>query len=253
LEEQMAIENQRLGAVYVSWTTFNNAIGALADALPNRVDKTVFGSAAGSVQAQLLTGLRFLGLIAGDGKPTEALRALAVKDEVERKKQIAKVLKASYPDLFALDLAKTTPGELREQMMKSYNVTGDTTERAVRFFVAAAEYAGIPLSALIAKGKVTGNGAAKRRRAPRPRRNLNPPPPSPPNTPTAAGESKSVSLVSGGTLTISASLGFFKLSQKDRTFVFELIDKLDAYAAEHPQVEESEEEDEVGHQEEEAQ
>jgi Family of unknown function (DUF5343) len=248
MEGPMMTENQKLSAVYVSWTTFNNAIASLTDVLPNRIDKTVFGTAAGGVQAQLLTGLRFLGLITTDGKPTEALRALAVKDEAERKKQIAKILKASYPDLFALDLAKATPGELREQITKSYGVSGDTTDRAIRFFIAAAEYADIPLSTLISKGKATSNGTRKPRRAPKPRKALISPPP-PPSNFSGAGESKSVKLTSGGTLTISASLGFFKLSQKDRAFVFELIDKLDAYAEEHPQLEEKDQ-DEVENQEE---
>ena len=240
----MATGTQKLGAVYVSWTTFNNTIDTLADAIPNRIDKSVFGTLSGSIQGQLLTGLRFLGLITADGKPTETLRALAVKDEVERKKQISKILKASYPDLFALELAKATPDELREQMMKSYGVSGDTTDRAIRFFVSASEYAGIPLSALISKGKAAGNGTSKRRRAPRPRKSQGSP--APPQT-DAAGESKSVELASGTILTLSASRGFFSLDRSERTFVLELIDKLDEYAEKHPQVEEKE--DEEGEQE----
>src|SRR3954447_22135036 len=139
-------KDTNVGAVYVGWNTFNNAIATLIQAMPNRIDRTVFPGLAGGVQGQLLTGLRFLGLIAKDGKPTDALRALAVRDEPERKKQLAKILNQSYPDLFALDLSKTTEGELREQMSKSYGVAGATTDRAMRFFIAAARYAGIPIS-----------------------------------------------------------------------------------------------------------
>jgi hypothetical protein len=38
-----------------------------------------------------------------------------------------------------------------------------------------------------------------------------------------------VTLKSGGTLTVTASMDVFKLSPADRTFVFSLIDKLSEY------------------------
>lgn len=44
-----------------------------------------------------------------------------------------------------------------------------------------------------------------------------------------AGESRTVTLRSGGTLTISASAGWLSLSADDRKFVFGLIDELTAY------------------------
>ena len=43
------------------------------------------------------------------------------------------------------------------------------------------------------------------------------------------GTSRAVSLQSGGTLRLSASIDLFKLSAADRNFVFGLIDKLEAY------------------------
>ena len=57
-----------------------------------------------------------------------------------------------------------------------------------------------------------------------------PPPVIPPVEP--GGTSKSVSLVSGGTLTLSATLDLFSLNAADRKFVFEIIDKLEAYESE---------------------
>ncbi len=47
--------------------------------------------------------------------------------------------------------------------------------------------------------------------------------------PKPPGTSRTVSLASGGTLTISATLDLFSLSQKDRNFVFTLIDQLEEY------------------------
>jgi hypothetical protein len=48
----------------------------------------------------------------------------------------------------------------------------------------------------------------------------------------ASGESKSIALKSGGTLTLSASFGFFSLSPSDRAFVFSLIEQLEEYGSE---------------------
>jgi len=70
-----------------------------------------------------------------------------------------------------------------------------------------------------------------------------PPPaaiPEPVKMPEAAPEknpaavAKTVKLSSGGSLSVSATADFFALSSDDRKFVFELIDKLDAYAKAHP-------------------
>ncbi len=226
----MTPEKEKFSAVYVGWNTFNNQITALVQAMPNRIDRTVFPGLAGGVQAQLLTGLRFLGLITGkDGKPTEALRALAVRDDGERKKQMAKTLNQSYPALFALDLSKTTEGELREEMSKSYGVAGATTDRALRFFLAAARYAEIDISSHVKVGSTNGTTTTRRRRAPKRPHDL-------PlmKAATGSGESQTVRLVSGGTLTLSATTSFMLLSPTDRAFVFELIDKLNEYMSAHP-------------------
>ncbi len=45
----------------------------------------------------------------------------------------------------------------------------------------------------------------------------------------SSGESRSVQLKSGGTLTLSATTKFMALNTTDRAFVFELIDKLLEY------------------------
>lgn len=225
--------DSKKAAVYVGWTTFNNSIQVLAtQGIPNRIDRTVFPGYAGSVQSQLLAGLKFLGLIADpDGKPTADLRALAVSDEAAKKKQLEKILRERYADLFKLDLMKTTSGELDDQMAKSYGVTGSTRARAVRFFLAAVAYLGIEISPHLAKAKAT-NGVAgpKKRRQATKQKPLVEAPPSP-----GSGTSKQVTLESGGTLTLTGIFDPFTLTPTDRTFVFKLIDDLERYEGEHPQ------------------
>jgi hypothetical protein len=222
-------------AVYVAFPTFKNSIEFLSHGVPNQVDRSTFPGLSGGVQTQLLSGLRFLGLITPDNKPTDALHALAVPDEAARKAQLRTVLQHKYADLFALDLSKTTPDQLSKTMGESYNVMGDTREKAIRFFLAAAQYVGIHLSRFLAKpqpGAATnGNRTQRTRRsAPRSRstsgasaREVAPQSP-------GAGTSRVVELKSGGTLTLAATLDLFALTPEDRKFVFYLIDKLEDYA-----------------------
>ena len=224
-------DDQKAAAVYVSWSTFKNALDSLSQGIPNRVDRTAFPGMAWGVQSQLFTGMKFLGLLNDDSSPTPALHAVAVLEETARKEKLKGILLERYSDLFALDLMKATPALLDEQMGKSYNVAGSTRVRATRFFLSAVDYVGIPISRLF-KPK-SGNGAAptrKRRASARPRQV---PEPEDPATGIAGapttGTARSVQLKSGGTLTVSASIDFFFLSEEDRVFVFELIDKLKKY------------------------
>lgn len=233
-------ESDKQGAaVYVSWKSFQNSIEQLSKAeLPNVIDKTVFTGMAFSVQNQLFTGLRFLGLIDDKNRPTAELESLAVLDEDTRKRRLKEIFQNRYSDLFSLNLKKTTPDELDKKMADVYGMKGDTREKAVRFFVAAAAYLGIEMSPLFASKKPNGNARVgiPRKRTPRK--------PAAGSTGTTAlaesgGTSKTVRLQSGGTLMLSATLDLFALNSEDRKFIFELIDKLDGYDQPAPQKTES--------------
>lgn len=215
-------------AVYVAWGTFKNAIDGLAQAIPNRIDKTVYPGLNPAVVNQLLTGFKFLGLTDDNGRPSSALQSIATKDESVRKQQLASLIRQRYQDLFELDLTKTTPAELAEKMEKSYNVTGDTRDKAIRFFLSALAYVGITVSSLLAKS--SSNGApTKKRRSSRPKAPIPPAPEVQQQSPSDSGSSRVIRLVSGGTLTVVASLNFLALTPPDRKFFSDLIDRLDEY------------------------
>lgn len=224
----MSEESQR-SAVYVSWATFKNCVEQLAQGVPNVIDRTVFPGLSGGVQSQLLAGMKFLGLIDEKLRPLKDLHELAVTDEAARKKKLDGVLRKSYAELFALDLEKTTPGQALQTLREMYDVSGDTADKAMRFFLSAAEYVHVPISPLFKGTKSpSGNGGLttprrkSKKTAPKIDAQLV-------SEGGASGESRTVSLRSGGTLTISASTGWLALSTEDRTFVFELIDKLADY------------------------
>lgn len=224
-------------AVYVGWQTFSNSLDALAEGVPNVIDRSAFPNQSGGVQSQLMAGLKFLALVDEAGKPTNDLYDLAVKDQVKRKETLRRVLESRYAQLFALGLDKATPSQLSDAMAKSYNVTGDTRDKALRFFLGAAQYAGVTLSRFLIKNDGTpivrrrpvsrrpATDAGTRRAQTEP--NIATAPMEQP--PTSAGMSRSITLVSGGSVTLSASVDMFKLSSEDRKFLFDIIDRLANY------------------------
>lgn len=224
-------------AVYVSWITFKNSIESLSQGIPNQIDRSTFPSLSGGVQSQLFAALKFLGLMTNDDKPTPELHALAVTDEEKRKEKLKEILQSRYGSIIALDLMKATPQQVANKLGEEYGVSGDTKDKALRFFLSAVQYVGIPVSRFF---KISGatpggssNGTRTKRRTTSRLKSAEP----------EAGEleereerpsgtSRVVKLKSGGTLTLAASLDLFQLSPTDRTFVFGLIDELDKYEKE---------------------
>jgi hypothetical protein len=230
----MTDAHKPLSAVYVSWGTMKSSLDQLTQGIHSKIDRSVFTGMAWSVQNQLFAGMRFLGLINANSEPTPTLEGLVTGTEDERKEKLKAVLQNRYSELFALDLQKTTPHQLSQKMAEAYNVAGDTRDRAVRFFLSAAEYSGISLSPLFKKSKTGVAAGTRKRRSPSKAKvdtnSVGEIPPQPrSHTTESTGTSKTISLASGGTLTLTASVNVMELSTSDRQLVFEMIDKLKAY------------------------
>jgi hypothetical protein len=216
-------------AAYVSWVTFKNSLDRLGQSMPNRVDKTVFPGMAGGTLVQLLPALKFLGLIREDGTPTEALRSLVKKGELDRKEELHQVFSAAYKDLFTLDLTSATPSQLHEKMNEYYGVTGSTLKKAVRFFLSGAAEIGIPLSNYLVTAKGTANGAGSIRRRIVRKQKSAPVAQAPLGIPASSGTSKSIRMKRGETVTLSATADFFAMEADDRDFLFGIVKQLEEY------------------------
>lgn len=206
-----------------------NALDQLAKAPPTHLDRSVFPGTAWSVQSQILTGLRFLGLIDEDGKTSPALVRLA-EDIENRKKNWETLLNARYDFvLHKVDLSTATPKQVNDAMA-SYGATGvDTQAKAVRFFLSAAHFAGLKLSPYLLKDRKPVSG---RRRRPVTKKSSaeNGPPLRPPEQSTgASAQGLSIDLKSGGSLTLTAKVDLFSISTEDRNFVLKMIDALRQY------------------------
>lgn len=130
---------------YVSWTTFLAAIERMATdgGVPSRIDNTYLSNLAGSTRAELRTSMKALGLIDDQAIPRPMLIDL-VQDAAGRPVGIGEMLARCYPRVVALD-ARATQGQLEEEF-RALGVRGSTLRKAVRFFLSAADYAGLSLS-----------------------------------------------------------------------------------------------------------
>jgi hypothetical protein len=138
------------------------------------------------------------------------------------------ILEEKYAEVIKHNLATMTEALINEYFANAFGVEGDTKRKCITFFLQAAKAVGMPLSSFLqSQVRVRTSGTKRRRRGENdngPEEELEEEEPA-----AQAGEAKTVELRSGGTLTLSASVKFFDMESADRTFVFELLDKLRDY------------------------
>jgi hypothetical protein len=165
----MSDEKQDKAApAYIPWATFTNFINRLRETgMPTQINRSVITNLSYSTQAQLLAALRYLKLVDSSGAPQPTLSHLVEANETDRKDIIKRLLEERYPFVFtSLDLSRTTTEEI-ERQFRQVGITGSTVGRAVGFFLAAAESAGLTISPHVKKRTATSNGGST---APRQRR-----------------------------------------------------------------------------------
>jgi hypothetical protein len=139
---------------YVSYRTFHNFIERLQEQMPSRIDRSYWGDLlSGSTGIQLMAALRFLNLIDANGKPLERLKPLVSA----RGEQRAQLLRIIAYDAFSfvlessLDLESATYSQLVEVFHNTFQLTDDVSRKCVKFFIALATDAGMPISQFITK------------------------------------------------------------------------------------------------------
>jgi len=137
---------------YVAYTTLSNFIDRFKQGLPSRIDRGLMGSMSGAAQSQVITAMRYLGMISENGLPTQLMKQYATGDEGERKNALGKMLVASYPFLFDTDtfnISFATGQQLREALEANTTATGETLDRCMSFVKDAAREAGFTVSPYI--------------------------------------------------------------------------------------------------------
>jgi len=173
----MADANQEDGAArgaippYVPFPSLKSFVqNAGQQGLANRIDRSVLTNFSGSTQTQLITALRFLGLIDAKGHPTDRLETLVKASGTDEWSNVlAALLRDTYPTLFGgFDLARATPNQFGERFRGTFPGSDAVQRKAVTFFLGAAQDAKIPISPHITKNKKPRTvSSVGRRRGPR--------------------------------------------------------------------------------------
>lgn len=140
---------------YISYRTFRNFVDRLRQGIPARVDRSYWNETlSGSTGTHLMTTLRFLGLIDAHGTPTSRLGRLASAKDDQRKEILREMAYEAYSFLLQgpLDFKTVTYAQLEEVFQNTFGPsTSDVSRKCIKFFVALASDAEIPLSPFIIK------------------------------------------------------------------------------------------------------
>lgn len=148
--------------MYGSYRSFNNFVEHLRQhpPMPSRIDKSSMAHLNYGTQQALMAGMRFLSLLGEGDVPTGKLEALVDADEAGRPAVMLSLLQRAYPYFWAegFDLTRATHGQIVEKIRTEGNVSGSTIEKALGFFLAAADAAGVKLSPHVTSRSSTGSG-----------------------------------------------------------------------------------------------
>ena len=155
---------------YVSYSTFERFLDWLSEmpTMPSQIDRSLWSTKfSGSNGAQLISGLRFLGLLDAE-TPQDALLDLVEAKGDRRRDLLRDVLRNTYgPDLID-GLATRTP-KMVDDVLREIGTTDSTHRKAVSFFINAAKAAAVPMPPAVAKrARKRPLGAGRKPRIPRP-------------------------------------------------------------------------------------
>ena len=223
---------------YVSFRRFLHQIELMeSNGVPQRLDRSMLIGLSGPYQAQVMQALRALGMIDAAGLPTPALHELATRPG-ERRHLLAELVRQRYPEAVRLAAGDGTPARLADEFKRS-GLSGDTLRKAAKFFLHAANYAGIPVNEHL-RGRRTPSEPQPHRKTgrPVPRGSYGGQTDQITGTQLTgvqglrANQSiKTVALSSGGHISLAVSVDIFALSVEERQFVVDLVDRINGYAS----------------------
>jgi len=151
---------------YIAAPRFNFEIARMGnEGVPDRVDKRYLAGMADGTQFQYRQAFRSLGLTTDDDRPTSLLIDLAGGNPSDRPELFGKIMVDRYPELTGLPL-DASKDDFFAVLLDRYGATSDVQRRKMlTFFVAAADYARLPISPHIRPTKArTGPRKTKGRR-----------------------------------------------------------------------------------------
>lgn len=233
-------EQPKVLAPYVSYKTLRTFLDSLRQGVPSRIDRSLMSNWSGAVQNQIVAALKFLSLIDEQNVPTLLLRQFVQSEGEEKRDLLTHILHSAYPNLFASDdfLTTATVSQFHEAFQAT-GAKGDTIRKNETFFLAAVADAGIPVHARLSKAAAaarTGKVSTPRIATILPAKKISPPSPAPepsPKRPVSGHQrsstTKTIELISGGTITLTVAVDLFELDEDETQFVLELRRKFRDY------------------------
>jgi hypothetical protein len=227
----MTTEGEPFSPPYLPFSTLMSFVDRLAQKpLPPRLDRSLMAGIAGNTQTYLLAAFRTFGLVgpspAHDVQP--GLTELVKADENGRKKIIHDLLVAFYPAQMEVSANQGTEAQLLESFE---GLTGETRRKSMTFFLHAARYAGVPLSAnfpQLRAGKGSASASAGSATSRRRRSKPKPPAPKDETVVTKSGNTYTADLGSAGKITLAVDVDLFEISTDHRDKLLKIIDDLKA-------------------------
>jgi hypothetical protein len=189
-----------------------------------------------SLTKRVLQALRILDFIDAEGNVTPEFADLRKVPSPEYKPRLAEMFSAAYIDVLSVVNPSGATLEAIHDACRTLEPAGQR-DRMVTLFLGLLEYTeqwpDLPKPRVTsATGAAKGSGskgakATQVKQAPRRQ-----PPPSPPPSeerPPAGAHSRTVKLKSGGSVTLVVDVNPLSLKGTERTFFFDLVDRLDEY------------------------
>lgn len=210
---------------HVPFKTIEGVVTAtLEQGLPQRLDRSVFPTLSGSVQSGVLRAFEFLGFTDGDGVVQPPLRRW-IDEPDARPSILGEIIREKYAPVMALADSNGTPAQMREEIEKM-GVSGTTSQKAVRFYLAASDFAGLQVPATWKKARVGVGGGRRRRRRTREAETSDEPEPS---RGAQTDPANTVDLGTAGSVTLRTEIDPMALAAEDREWLFGLIDHFRSY------------------------
>jgi hypothetical protein len=190
-------------------------------------------SKSGSDQVSLTAAMKSFGLISASQEVT-GLKELAATDDEGRLQWLAVEVRRHYAAQIKASEENGTEQQLKDSFKSAFGLeSADPLRKAMTFFLHAARTAKIEVSPHFPITR-SGSGAPG---TPKPRRAVKrKPSASPPKDESdqavslaTAGDVYTLTMKSGPVLTFAVDMNVIEASVDDRTFIFEIVDKLRGY------------------------
>ena len=226
--------DESIAPPYVSFSTFRTLLDWLrTEAVPLRFDRSFWQAKfSGSNGTQLVSALRFLGLLRGDS-PLPNLERLANATPDERRLVLAERLFHSYAAIPFDELPRATPAMVKA-WFRVYPIAGHTLRKAISFFVNAAKEAEIPMSNAVrkmakSKSSAPAGSLAREKQGLQPTTDALSTGEQRRAAPSGKRSQSIITLDSGGSVTVGLDVDLFRLSESDRQFVLKLVSLTRSY------------------------